>query len=54
MDEKQKKSEDTSKKAADDRYKEVYTRTKDHRAAVRAYCGNNKWAQENAKNTGNW
>lgn len=39
---------------ADEAYKKVYTRTRDHKAAVRAYCGENKWAIENAKATGNW
>lgn len=39
---------------ADEAYKNVYLRTRDHKAAVRAYCGGNKWAQENAKATGNW
>ena len=24
------------------------------KASVRAYCGGNKWAQENAKAVGNW
>ena len=37
-----------------ERYKKVYRQTRDHKAAVRAYCGNNVWAQENAKATGNW
>jgi len=35
-------------------YKEVYRRTGDHRAAVRAYCAGNKWLEENAKAVGNW
>ena len=34
--------------------KEVYARTKDHRAATRAYCAGNKWLTENAKAVGNW
>jgi hypothetical protein len=40
--------------AATAAYKEVYRATRDHRLAVRAYCGNNRWAIENAKGTGNW
>jgi hypothetical protein len=51
---KKKEAAETSKHAADQRYKDTYRRTGNHRAAVRDYCGNNKWAQENAKNTGNW
>lgn len=39
--------------ARDKAYKEVYKRTRDHRAAVRAYCAGNKWATENAKAVGN-
>jgi hypothetical protein len=35
-------------------YKRVYSATRDHRAAVRAYCAGNKWLTENAKATGNW
>ena len=53
-DEEKEEAEETSKHAADERYKDTYRRTKDHKAAVRSYCGNNKWAIENAKNTGNW
>ena len=35
-------------------YREVYGRTRDHRAATRAYCAGNKWLTENAKAVGNW
>lgn len=35
-------------------YNDVYSITRDHRAAVRAYCAGNKWLTENAKDTGNW
>ena len=35
-------------------YKDVYHKTQNHRAAVRAYCAGNKWLTENAKATGNW
>lgn len=44
----------TSMSSMTARYKDTYSRTRDHRSAVRAYCGNNVWAQENAKATGNW
>lgn len=40
--------------SATNAYKRVYSQTRNHKAAVRAYCGNNKWAIENAKGTGNW
>lgn len=32
----------------------VYAATRDHRAAVRAYCAGNVWLTENAKAVGNW
>jgi len=51
---KDKRSEPTSKHSRDAAYKEVYQRTRDHRAAVRAYAQGNVWATENAKATGNW
>lgn len=35
-------------------YKKTYSKTRDHRAAVRAYCHGNNWLTENAKSTGNW
>ena len=35
-------------------YREVYAATKDHHAAVRAYCAGNVWLTENAKAVGNW
>lgn len=44
----------TSLYERDRAYVNTYSRTKDHRASVRAYCGDNKWAIENAKGTGNW
>lgn len=44
----------TSLYERDRAYVNTYSRTKDHRSAVRAYCGDNKWAIENAKGTGNW
>ena len=34
--------------------REVYKRTGDHKAAIRAYCAGNKWLSENAKASGNW
>lgn len=48
------KPDPTSGVARNEAYVRVYRETRDHRAAVRAYCGNNKWAIENAKATGNW
>jgi len=47
-------TESTGLQKRDQVYKEVYAVTKDHKAAVRAYCGSNKWMIENAKGTGNW
>ena len=44
----------TSACAMNARYKETYRATRDHRAAVRAYCSGNVWATENAKAVGNW
>lgn len=35
-------------------YKMVYAATRNHKAAIRAYCAGNKWATENAKAVGNW
>jgi hypothetical protein len=35
-------------------YRAVYRATRDHRAAIRAYCSGNKWLTENAKAVGNW
>ena len=37
-----------------ERYKEVYRETRDHRRAVRSYCQGNRWAEENARAVGNW
>ena len=34
--------------------KKVYSETRDHRAAIRAYCRGNRWAEENARAVGNW
>lgn len=48
------KGNGTSLYERDKAYVNTYSRMKDHRAAVRAYCGDNKWAIENAKGTGNW
>lgn len=50
----EKENSGTSCREMTQRYKDVYSSTRNHRAAVRAYCGNNKWAIENAKGTGNW
>ncbi len=36
------------------RHNEVYKKTRDPRAAIRAYCSGNKWLTENAKAVGNW
>lgn len=44
----------TSLKDRDAAYMETYQRTKNKRAAVRAYCRGNKWLTENAKAVGNW
>jgi len=44
----------TSGYERDKAYKDTFRATRDPRAAVRAYCGTNKWAIENAKATGNW
>jgi hypothetical protein len=35
-------------------HNEVYRRTGDRKAAIRAYCAGNKWLEENAKAVGNW
>lgn len=35
-------------------YNEVYSKTRDHKAACRAYCAGNKWLEENARAVGNW
>jgi len=51
---KTKKTEDRGLAERDRDYKEVYHKTKDHRAAVRAYCAGNVWLTENAKAVGNW
>jgi len=48
------KADSTSLYERDRAYKASYARTRDHKASVRAYCGNNKWAIENAKGSGNW
>jgi len=37
-----------------ERYKEVYRQTRDHRTAIRAYCAGNRWLEENARAVGNW
>lgn len=50
----EKEADQTSKYESDRRYKETYSRTHDHKAAVREYCGGNVWAQENARAVGNW
>lgn len=42
----------TASRTAD--YRKVYSQTRDHRAAIRAYCAGNKWLTENAKAVGNW
>jgi hypothetical protein len=34
--------------------KQVFAKTRDPRASVRAYCQGNVWATENAKAVGNW
>ena len=54
MKKKSKKPEDRGISERTRDYKEVYRQTKDHRAAVRAYCRGNKWLEENAKAVGNW
>jgi len=41
-------------KTRNDNYKKVYGQTRDHKAAIRAYCQGNKWLEENAKAVGNW
>lgn len=44
----------TSGAARQEAYVTTLRETRDPRAAVRAYCGGNRWAQENAKAVGNW
>lgn len=38
----------------DKAYVETFRRTKDPKAATRAYCAGNQWLTENAKAVGNW
>ena len=35
-------------------HNKVLNRTRDPRAAIRAYCSGNRWLTENAKAVGNW
>lgn len=50
----QKKPENRGIMERNEDYKRTLQRTRDPRAAVRAYCAGNKWATENAKAVGNW
>ena len=52
--EKSTRPEDRGLAERDRDYRRVYAKTRDHRAAVRAYCAGNQWATENAKAVGNW
>lgn len=49
-----KPAEQRSLQERDRDYVETLHRTKNPRAAVRAYCAGNVWATENAKGVGNW
>jgi hypothetical protein len=48
------KNTQTDLQARSKAYKETLKATRNPRAAVRAYCAGNRWAEENAKAVGNW
>ena len=54
IEQKEVKQQEVGLQKRDEFAKKVYSQTRDPRAAVRAYCQGNKWAEENARAVGNW
>jgi hypothetical protein len=54
IEKKEVKQQEVGLQKRDEFAKAVYSQTRDPRAAVRAYCQGNKWAEENARAVGNW